>query len=70
MLYVRKVYQNPPLSSRLSQRFLGQPVVRRSQTSLTDPTSGSAPKPAGKKAWGAKGDLDLGLMEQPAKERR
>ncbi len=26
--------------------------------------------PAGKKGWGAKGDLDLGLMEQLAKEKR
>ena len=26
MLYIRKVYQNPPPCSRLSQRFLGQPV--------------------------------------------
>ncbi len=26
--------------------------------------------PAGKKGWGAKGDLDLGLIEGMAKERR
>jgi hypothetical protein len=25
--------------------------------------------PAGKKGWGAKGDLDLGLIEQLAKEK-
>jgi hypothetical protein len=66
MLYIRKVYQNTPPCSRLSQRSRLPPRSRRTSRhrSKTDQRF-----PEGKKGWSAKGDLDLDLILRLAKEK-